>query len=693
MANNIQTIIRTAAMIYADDQAVRSSRTVKRNYCESILVNNDNKPLTVEQIIIALSDNYDLVLTDDEVREIIKDEAYFVCIQASNPHLSTYYLPNNRFENKRKKSENSLSKVIDAYIDSNNLSSCQDELIKLLYKYLYSLLNTNIKAFSQLLEKKKIKQSPVIDTREFSEDEIVSINNFLAWDNERKDQALFELICYCIEYASAINNIDQNDVVKSFKNKHLYLDNALIYRALGINGKYRKDRVRNLLRRCVDSGQTIVISSISRKEFFDSIDYHIESLHSTTPYGKINPSIFEKYSEGFGFYHYYHEWRRSRTSYGFSSFKVFIQSEYETFLKEFSIVEQFNQPYNEDEKEKVIEDYTEGIKLRKQTNKDNLHCNDACNILWIESLRAGVDGNVRDTKYYFLTPDRKLQDWDLSHSLNQPVTLLPSQWLALLLRFYSHTNNDFNSFVSFLVMPKDNFEISEDELQEKIAGISEITEDFEKQDDIVSSLLELERSGKKCYSREETKKYAKEKIEENYKLQLKQEQEAFKGMMDAQKKASDEIVIKLQQEFEKRDKLARYDKLQEYKGNLERQIAGIEKIKIMIDDLTEEKYGVYKRTIIVGIIVGLSALIFLIYKIGWDKMECITWILSACLTVFLFLVSFIKEKTLNVLKLIQSYKGVVYDRFCEKYSYSKEEEVDLIQTLEITNQQIENFWK
>jgi len=335
--------------------------------------------------------------------------------------------------------------------------------------------------------------------------------------------------------------------------------------------------------------------------------------------------------------------------------------------------------------------YTEGIKSQKNTNKDNLHANDARNILWIECLRAGNDSNVRDTKYYFLTPDRKLQDWDFSHSSNQPITLLPSQWLALLLRFFSNSNNDFKSFVSFLMMPKDLQLVTEDELQEKIAGISEITEDFQKQDDIISSLLEMERSRNNSFSRNEVKQFAKDKVEEEYKLQILKERESFDDLIKAQKRSNDELLEKLQSEFEKKDRQSRYEKLLEKKDSIEHQINHIAKDKKIIDEFTEEKYGVFKRAVVAGIIACVVVLVFLIIKYTWDKMEGPIEIIGIVFTASLFSASLIFEKSLNPLKLLLRYRKVVYDKLCRKYQYSNEEKADLEQTLTSVLAQIQSF--
>ena len=64
MANKIQTIMRTAAMIYAEEQSVSTIKSVKRRFVNAVLVNADNTPQTIENIITILQSDYELVLQE-----------------------------------------------------------------------------------------------------------------------------------------------------------------------------------------------------------------------------------------------------------------------------------------------------------------------------------------------------------------------------------------------------------------------------------------------------------------------------------------------------------------------------------------------------------------------------------------------------------------------------------------------------
>lgn len=698
MANKIQTIMRTAAMIYAEDQSIQTVKTVRRRFVDAVLVNADNTPHMVEQIITSLQKDYEIVVQEKEIIGFLDDERYYEKVLGKTKRENTYNLPNKRFERLKEKTENSIDDAIEEF-STQKPNVAHDELRNLLHKYLYSLLNTNISAYTQLLERKGKQVSPVIDSSTFNDDEIETINCFISWDNPNKNKALFELVNYCIEYATAINSIDPQDVVDALKNKKLYLDNALIYRALGINGGFRKERVMNLLQRCADSGQQLIISSVTRKEFFETIDYHIGHLRGSTPYGNINPSIFRKFTGGYSLYQYYHEWRRTKNVYGFELFKLHIKSEYDALLQKYKITEDFNQQYSDKKDGEKIEQYAEEIKQYKRTKNDSLHVNDAKNMVWVELARNGCDNNVRDTKYYFVTSDRRLQEWDLNHSKNQPLTMLPSQWLALLLKYFSQSNDDYKSFVSFLTMPNEKSEVTPDELQDILAGISEITEDFQKQNDIVSELLDSDNS-RELRNRIDAQKFAQSHLEAQFEEELESVQKESQKKLEVQEAASQELLSKQKEEFEKMlntiRKERQQDKLERLKDKLQlcnSQLKDKQRISNQINTHADGKKKTMSGVMIAISILYLIAMVLLIIFIGWDKMEKYTYISALAMAVVLFVYSLIMNKNLEFWNIPIVYREKCYKRQCNKFSFDESEIVDLNETIKSLEKQISDLEK
>jgi hypothetical protein len=142
---------------------------------------------------------------------------------------------------------------------------------------------------------------------------------------------------YSVEYSMLSNNIgNENILLQSLRNKVFYLDNNVIYRAIGINGEDRKNRILTFLRKCKESGQTFVVSKYTINEFKETIRHHINQLQRV-PFGKINPTLFRKYAVNPSIYEFYHQWRRDRTAYGFDLFSGYIQGLYQSFLTSFKV--------------------------------------------------------------------------------------------------------------------------------------------------------------------------------------------------------------------------------------------------------------------------------------------------------------------------------------------------------------------
>ena len=538
---DIRSITRTAAVIYADNMSSRTTNTIKRKFVESAYINN-NALLTLAELINKIEEEMGLLFSEEEIEKIVKDKEFFVEVLNKSSEDIKYNLQEKRYSALCSKPIDEMGEAIENYFSSH-----QDYTIKLtiesfkdlIYRYLHSILDTNISAYSHFVDPKKIAKIPKMDSEQFEDDEIDIINNFVKWDNDAKNRAIFKLVNYCIEYAVVVNNSSEDVLSKSLRTKIFYLDNAILYRALGINGEIRRKRTISFLKKCKESGQKFVISKFTRIEFFNTIEYHLQQLNTSTPFGQISPRTFRRYANGDGFYQFYHEWRNGCINYGFDIFKTHIHTLYKELVKQFNIDEDFKVPFNEREEPSIIAKYRDEIQTIKKTNRHEPHLMDARNMFWIECIRNGNNIDIASTKYYFVTSDQKLQSWDKNHSTNQPLTLLPSQWMGLILKYVSRSSDDYKSFISFMNLPKDNSIVSEDELQAVMAGISEMTEEFSKQESIIESMVEIKFGDiLKGNIQGNAKAYAKDKLEKEFEKQLeKKERERIE-----QTKAHDNIV-------------------------------------------------------------------------------------------------------------------------------------------------------
>ena len=259
-----ETLYRTSAVIFADSNLdSRKTETIRRKFVESVFVEKQNAKLTIQEIGVEVESYLEIYLDDMEISNIVKNNDFFVEELGPSKMQNKYNLKPERYNHLHNKSQDTIENVVNRYLlVIKDTTNTPDSIRDLLNRYLYALMNTNIIAYSQVINpssQNKERTNGRIEYSTFSEKEIDIINGFLSWKDTEKDKELFKLISCCIEYAIAINNAKENALIESFRNKVFYIDNALIYRAIGINGETRKQRTLSFIRKCRESGQSLRI--------------------------------------------------------------------------------------------------------------------------------------------------------------------------------------------------------------------------------------------------------------------------------------------------------------------------------------------------------------------------------------------------------------------------------------------------
>ena len=698
---DIKSITRSAAIVYADNMSNRTTNTIKRKFVESVYVNNGNVLLTLAELVNKVEEEMGLSFSEDELKPIVKDETIFVEVLSKSSEDIKYNLNEKRYSTLCTKPIDEIEDVIEAYFstqEENSISLTKKEFKDLIYRYLHSVLNTNISTYIHFINPTQATIIPKLNSEPFEDEEIELINGFVKWDNETKNKAIFKLINYCIEYAIVVNNSSEDVLSKSLRTKVFYLDNALLYRALGINGEVRKKRTLSFLRKCKDSGQKFVVSKYTREEFFNTVDYHLKQLNSSTPFGRITPRVFRRYANGDGFYQFYHEWRNGRINYGFDVFKTYIHTLYKDLVKQFDIEENFNVPFNEKEEPANIKTYRDEIQTIKGTNRKEPHLIDARNMYWIECVRNGNNIDVESTKYYFVTSDQKLQYWDGSHSVNQPLTLLPSQWMGLILTYVSRSSDDYKSFLSFMNLPKDNSVISEDELQAVMAGISEMTEEFTKQETILESMFEIKFGDLlKGNIQENARTFAKNRLEEEYERKLAEKETQTEKLLaqknkekDDMERLSKELLAKFKKESEKVFEENKRERLRDKLILIKKEIGSLDNRKKNAENRAQERLTIRKWVFSILTLGPIAIWLYYIHKNDWDNIEKLTYFPPIIWTILNVTYMMIYGKSINPIKyfaeLFEKYKVEEYN----KYEYSDSEYAELLKMKEDLEKEIES---
>ena len=128
--------------------------------------------------------------------------------------------------------------------------------------------------------------------------------------------------------------------------------------------------------------------------------------------------------------------------------------------------------------------------------------------------------------------------------------MLPSQWMSILLRYVERTSDDFKSFVSFLNLPNSDPPIDVEKLQVILAGISEMTENFEQQRDLVQTIVQrkfdgiLEKGIKEEELLERTKVFAKNELDKKME-EIATKHKSLEGEFKKHQLESSETIVSL----------------------------------------------------------------------------------------------------------------------------------------------------
>ena len=509
-------IFRLSALLYKDNKYdIKKEGTLKK-ILESLFV-EENKKISIFEAIYLCEEKYKLNISDKDIDRTIKKYPKSFKIYNVGMDRIEFNLLQERFTTVKNYNIDNIDKYINKFIEEK----CDKNTVAkdIIYKFLYDMFTTNLNSYDYFLKNSGICD---INNTKYNEDEIEVINAFLRYDNPDKDKAIFDIVSLSLEYCLLTGNGKQI-YQKELKNKVFYLDSNIIYRANGINGKERMELTLKFLEKCKEIDVKLQISKYSEDEFINTLEYYTKNLNKHENVN-VNIILYEKYYKGKDIYNSYWEWRSGRTDCDVKKFRAYIKAKYDKFKKDNNILVDYNNILQESESmKKLIEEISSSIMQSKQDSHESSNNIDAKNFLLINGMRKKCNTNnnkLLEVKYFLISTDQKLREWELSFNKDcHPIVFLPSQWLAIILRFVSATSDDYRSFVSFLNIRKVEPTIPKEKIQSVLEGISEITKEIEAQEYYAKEIIEEkindiinEDDNDEIY--EKTKAYVKSSMDE-----------------------------------------------------------------------------------------------------------------------------------------------------------------------------------
>lgn len=489
MQNNISKI---AAILYLDNNYEIKRCEIVNKYIEGAYISNQNQPITIEEIEILIESNFQVIISDSEIMDALNEYQNEYDSFSVSEFEKAYKLRDFIYtELKNITKENDLDKFINEYIiNCCSENSNAKDISTLIWKFLFELFGRKISGFSHLIGKQIDYSGINIHDFDFNDDEKKVINDFLNYNNADKDRAIFNIACYALEYCLFVSNIDSSEFIKDeLTKKSFYLDTNLLFRALGINGERRKQRTRMFLNKCVSTGQKLIITNNTLTEFKKSIEFHSSTLllHKGK---KVNYEIYKEHFTDGDIERFYYEWSNKKVNNNLNLFVSYTNTCLNEFIAEYSIqIDEYDYSIDDQFKKGFKDTFN---KMSSDLSKDEMSLkHDSYDLQVISVKRNNYNKSLFDTEYFYISTDFNLKFWDdsISGYDKTPRIFFPDQWLTLIIKLTNRTTEDIKSFISFINLSQNHPLIDSRKFNRIIAGIVEITEDFNLQKEIVNSMI------------------------------------------------------------------------------------------------------------------------------------------------------------------------------------------------------------
>lgn len=479
--------MRMAVLLYSETEGIKKKSSIIRRLIEAVFVELDNIEMGSKEIQAQVMTLFNVHVNEDEILEVLENNkmrSYFE--KKLINHEMKYSISLKRYLRLKAESKKNIEDYIDEFIKTYGYDC---KIKGIIYKYIYRLFKHNIEDFSKILGGKMEVDENL--EQDLTPDEMKIIRGFINWDLPEKNEAILALMGCSLEYSMLVGDnsyLYGTRLGTIFSNKIIYIDTNIIYYCLGVNGDEFRIANEMLLDKCKKAGQVLRISSITEKEFVNTLEHYIDEIkkYESTSVSKL----YKKYINNKDVYFFYLEWKKTRKKFdSVEFFKKYIMSQYTEWLKKYKVIVDREMPFHlEDvDVQETITTYSEQIPYKGSVNYD------AQNIYWIECLRKkeGIVSGFSDEKYFILSPHKALKRWDFDRKNKVPIVIAPELWMTLLTRFVARSEDDYKSFINFInIKVPSNEVITNKEFYIIVQAVQEITDDIQQQEDILDVLVE-----------------------------------------------------------------------------------------------------------------------------------------------------------------------------------------------------------
>ena len=254
------------------------------------------------------------------------------------------------------------------------------------------------------------------------------------------------------------------------------------------------------------------------------------------------------------------------------------------------------------------------IKDKNPFHKKHSHIallTDVKNVHYVDCVRSknANKGSIFSTNDYFITADHNLIQWAQNNYSGVPITVLPSIWLTIMLRFTGRSSDDYKAFCLFmsLRMHKDKESL---DVYSIIKELNYHTSDQDLKERIIAEIV----TNKDDYKSEDSNE-----SDSCEKIVVK----AFESIIsenNAQKDLEFESIIKNKEAIKEKEKQEAID----LERTLEKQ-SNIEKAaKAETDSIMRKRRSIKNIVFVIGLCIEIVAVVsFLLYVFGVEPVYTI----------------------------------------------------------------------
>lgn len=471
-------------------------------FVTAILYTSDQYSESIQILVDKIKNEYDLEFSVDEIKDAISNDKHGNILIKDN----TLTLIDSAVAKYNKLQEdNRLDLCIERFftiIDDTSFSI--DEAKKIIYSFLYEVFNSNSNWLAELIQPKKIKKF-TSDFSNYNNNQINLINNFLNWEDNKKNEIVFKIITLCFDFCLLTAKKSKSSFANFFKGQKFYLDSNIIIRLCGLNGKDREISTKHFIEKCKAVGVSLYYTIYTKIEIDKVLSNQVLIIEQLTSKSKpISPNYLDKLIDtskntyyNRNFYILYYDWVQSGNSYNdFIGFKRYLQSIVSNILCKFK----FN-PNDSIEKNKQFDEMSKSLYKYKldnlskgqQSRVERTIDADINNLMLIKFIRNSERGDVFwNINTYMISSDRRLINWSTEYfNGDAPLVVYPSVWMSIILKLHGRAKNDYETFCKFINVRYHNESDSSNlQLITLVKHLQKLTNDDEIKNRLIDEIVE-----------------------------------------------------------------------------------------------------------------------------------------------------------------------------------------------------------